>query len=493
MHDRLDSHALDQQTIDKAIDDHKRERLPAMDRYWSYFRNESEPVLSAGIASTRRRLAQEAGLPSRLTGRDPLLDDRAQSRREIVIENDIAWRVQTMIDFLFGKPVRIMSTARDVALREKIDALLDAVWEQSGGVALLQDMALLGHVFGHVDLILRLDESDLTLLGAIAQGEADANDLVEIARAIRVDVVEPRRGIPIIDESDYRRLRAYVIHFEPQNASRADRTRRWLFAGRDARGERARGFTEIITGTGRRVEIDGEVIEESPARLLDGELPIVHMQNISQPFRFEGLGEVEPLVPLQDELNTRLSDRASRVTMQTFKMYLARGIDGFDATAVGPGQIWSTDNLDASIESFGGDADSPSETAHIGEIREAMDKISGVPPVASGVVRARIGNLSSANALRITLMGLLSKNARKRVTYGRGIERMSEMALKAIDAAGILAIEPRDRSVRLAWSDPLPTDLEGEIRAARGKIELGVEQDRVLGELGYAPSDAGVV
>ena len=83
------------------------------------------------------------------------------------------------------------------------------------------------------------------------------------------------------------------------------------------------------------------------------------MQNMSQPFRFEGLGEVEPLVPLQDELNTRLSDRASRVTMQTFKMYLARGIDGFDATAVGPGQIWSTDNLDASIEGFGGERRQP--------------------------------------------------------------------------------------------------------------------------------------
>ncbi len=492
MQDRLDSIALDQDAIDKAIDDHKRERLPAMDRFWSYFRNESEPVPSAG----RRRLAQEAGLPARLTGRDPLLDDR--TRREIVIENDIAWRVQTMIDFLFGKPVRIVSTARDPELREKIDALLDTIWELSGGVALLQDMALLGHVFGHVDLSLRLDESDLTLFGAIAQGDADASDLIEVARAIRVDVIEPRRGIPIVDESDYRRLKGYVIHFEPGGSSRAERTRRWLFAGREARAgrastEKARGFTEIITGDGRRIEIDGEVVEQSPARLLDGELPIVHMQNISQPFRFEGLGEVEPLMPLQDELNTRLSDRASRVTMQTFKMYLARGIDGFDASAVGPGQIWATDNLDASIESFGGDADSPSEDAHIGEIREAMDKISGVPPVASGVVRARIGNLSSANALRITLMGLLSKNARKRVTYGRGIERMSEMALKAIDAAGVLAIDARDRGVRLVWPDPLPTDIEGEIRAAKGKVELGVEEQRVLGELGYAPSDAGVV
>jgi len=35
-----------------------------------------------------------------------------------------------------------------------------------------------------------------------------------------------------------------------------------------------------------------------------------------------------------------------------------------------------TDNPDASIESFGGDADSPSERQHIEELREALDRAS---------------------------------------------------------------------------------------------------------------------
>src|SRR5690606_944669 len=113
---------------------------------------------------------------------------------------------------------------------------------------------------------------------------------------------------------------------------------------------------------------------ETRDRWLPHDLPVVHIQNIAQPFRYEGLGEVEPLIPLQDELNTRLSDRASRVTLQSFKMYLAKGLDGFERAAVGPGQIWSTDNPDAQITAFGGDADSPSERDHIGEVREALDK-----------------------------------------------------------------------------------------------------------------------
>jgi hypothetical protein len=200
---------------------------------------------------------------------------------------------------------------------------------------------------------------------------------------------------------------------------------------------------------------------------------------------------VEPLIPLQDELNTRLSDRAFRVTMQSFRMFLAKGIDGFGP--VGPGRVIVTDNPEASITAVGGDAASPSEDAHIREVREAMDKVSCVPPLASGVLRQRIGNLSSANALRITLMGLLAKTARKRVTYGRGIERVSGFILRALHESGVLKTDERDRGVRLEWPDPLPADLSEQVAAARAKADLGVPAERVLGELGYTASDEGVV
>ena len=160
-------------------------------------------------------------------------------------------------------------------------------------------------------------------------------------------------------------------------------------------------------------------------------------------------------MPLQDQLNTRLSDRAARVTMQSFKMYLAKGIEGFDQVRVGPGRILSTDNPDAEVQAFGGDADSPSETLHVEDIREAMDKTSGVPPVAAGVVRAKIGNLSSGNARRVTLLGLLSKTRRKRVGYGNGISRMSALILEALDRAGTFATEPKERAVSVHWPDAM--------------------------------------
>ena len=110
--------------------------------------------------------------------------------------------------------------------------------------------------------------------------------------------------------------------------------------------------------------------------------------------------------------------------MQSFKMYLGKGIEGFAEKPVSPGVMWCTDNPDAAIEEFGGDEDNPSEGLHIAEMREAMDKISGVTPLVAGVIRSKLGNLTSAVALKLTLMGMLSKTDRKRFTYGEGLKKI---------------------------------------------------------------------
>lgn len=464
--------------LELVINEHASSVLPRLSRWWSYFRNVEH--------GSMRRLAQECGLPSRLTGPlDAGADDRSLVRREIVIENDIAWRVQTMVDFMFGKPLRIVSTAPDEAKARQIERVLDEVWESSGGIALLQDMALLGHVYGHVDLLLRTDELALATSGEAAR----------LARALRIEIIEPTRGIPILDPNDYREIRAYVVHFERamNEVSQEGVSKRLIRGalGRSAARKRT-SVAEIFSRTHRQRYVDGALVESGALRPVLSGVPVVHIQNLGQPFRYAGLGEVEPLVPLQDELNTRLSDRASRVTLQSFKMYLAKGIDGFGSVPIGPGQVWSTDNTEAEVIPFGGDASSPSEQSHIEQIREALDKVSGVPPLASGVVRARIGNLSSATALRVTLMGLIAKTMRKRVTYGRGISEMSRLVLEALDATGVLATTPEERGVRLEWPDPVPVDVRDRIFEAQAKSDLGVDDERVLAQLGEGTSDAGI-
>lgn len=492
-------------TIDlvfEAVEKHNADTLPRLRRLWSYYRN---PMLP-GRRGRWYRLAQEAGLPARVTGgHTPALDDRALPRREVVVENDIAWRIHTMVDFMFGRPVRIASTASDETLHREVELVLDAAWERSGGVSLLQDAALLGHVYGHVDFVLRIDPAIEHAGGAPGRAGAAAKTdgaprpgepalssaraaaLRRAAEFIRIEAVEPTRGVALLDENDFRVLRAFAIHAGDESAL-PESTRPV-----QKRTKAPRGAVEVFEPGRRRLFRDGRLSGETPSMLEEGELGVVHVQNIAQPFRYEGLGEVEPLIPLQDELNTRLSDRASRVTMQSFKMYLAKHLEGFDRFPVGPGQVWSTDEEKAEIKEFGGDASSPSEEQHILEIREAMDKISGVPPIATGVVKAKIGNLSSANALRITLMGVLGKTARKRVTYGRGIAEVCRLVLGALDRAGVLSCPPEQRGIKLDWADPLPIDPSQEVLAAQARLRLGVPREQVLTELGYGPGDAGVM
>lgn len=472
---------LDAALLETLLAEHERDTEPRLRRLWSYYRNElSDAAAGADRGGRSYRLGQASGLPARLRR------GRAESGgAEPVIENDIAWRIDSLVDFVFGRPVRIVSEARDPAVREAIERTLDAVFEASGGPRLFQDMALLGSVYGHADLIVR---------GEALFGASPGVDPVRAARErVRIEVIEPTRGVPVLDPGDFRRVQAYVIRSRVLTNEIDPGTGAGLLARvlgrRGGSARRIAEVVEVVSPTHRRVFVDGAIVEDQPLRL--GVLPIVHAQNTGQPFRYEGISDVEPMIPLQDELNARLSDRAHRVTLQSFNMYLARGLDGFGEIAVGPGQVWTTDNPEASVQAFGGDAASPSEEAHIGEVREALDKVSSVSPLVLGVVRAKLGHLSSENALRIALMGVLSKTMRKRQSYGGAILDAARLVLTALDASGVMETAPEDRGLRLRWPDPIPVDERDRLREAQLKRELGVPAEVVLAELGYG-ADGGV-
>ncbi len=493
----LSNPRLTEQTVRALLDAHRATALPRLTRFWRYYRN---PVLNEPgarhAASSRPRLAQSLGLPPRLTRPIPT-DDREPADREIVIENDIAWRIHALLDLMLGKPPVLLSDAPDEPARNTIQRILDATFESSGGIQLLQDAALLCAVFGHADFLLRTDDLFNSPIPASARDNPDA--AIDFASRLRIELVEPTRAVPLLSRDDYRRLDAYLIHFNRPASPAADdsHARSTLLTSLRNRIAPAAApansdaVLEIFTASHHQRYENDRLVSSSPNPL--GVLPVVHIQNLAQPFRYDGLSEVEPLIPLQDELNTRLSDRAHRVTLQSFKLLLAKGLDD-DATprAISPGQIWTTSNPDASIQSFGGDADSPSEDNHIQQIREAMDKASAVSPLSAGLLRARVGQLTSENALRITLLGALNKTTRKQVSFGKGLAQLSALILAALDRAGVLRTDPADRAVTVQWPDPIPRDERARLDAARIKLDLGVPRERVLAELGYAPNPESI-
>lgn len=464
--------------LDTLIADHLSREDSRLAKRWRYYRN------AATTTNGQATRSQIEGLPERL--------HPAEGRsREVVIENDIAWRVHTLVDFMFGKPVELVSQAPDPERASLIRRLLAAVIEINGGANLLQDLAVLGTVYGHADLMLRMRGG----------GPFNLADPVDAASRFVIEPIDARRGIPALAEDDYRRLTGYVLRVGmPSDASKTNLLERMRdrLRGHAATASPQNASHRLQVWTAEQVvdlvELPGGkgYRRVSAARNRLDRVPVVHIQNMPQPLSYSGLSEVEPLIPLQDELNTRLSDRANRITMQAFKMYLGRGIDQFTERSIAPGQMWHTDNPDASIQEFGGDANTPSEDAHITDIRDAMDKTSGVSPIAAGVIRGKIGNLSSQNAVRLVLMGLLARVERKRVTYGAGLQRLCELILHAADVYGVLPNSPDERKVRVDWPDPVPENQRDQIELAQSKIELGVPRQTVLNELGYGDCSAQV-
>jgi len=492
---------LDERFVEYLVRDEALPRGIHFGRLWAYYRNdlsslgvglpEAEVGAEGDWAACLRPYtqAQEFGLPARITGRTHLgfggagVPLPAYRRKEVVIENDIGWRVDTGVHYLAGKAVGLESLAEDRSTAGQIESVLAAVWEANGGQACFQEMALLGAVYGFVDIVVRArGESDAT-----RGGQDDARVEAQAARAVAIEPVEAPRTLPILEEDDYRRVRYWVQAFRKQVNRVADLPEPGRLFGPVRPGAREIEAVEILGPRWWQRYEDGRLAAEGSNPL--GRVPVVHVQNLPHPYHYEGLGEVEPLIPLQDELNTRLSDRANRVTFQSFKMYLGRGIEGFEDRPVAPGRMWATDNPDASIEEFGGDASSPSEEVHVEELRQAMDKVSGVTPLAAGLLRDNLGNLSSATALRVVLMGTLARLERKRLTYGAGLVETNRMILEALDGLGIFRTRPEDRATRPHWPPPLPENLGEKLAEAKAKRELGVPAETVLRELGYGQNE----
>ena len=565
---------------------------PRYRRLWAYCRNPMRVAASDGDAADRPyRQAQEWGLPSRITGTRSTTSDvfsgellEEVARKEVVIENDIGWRIDTLVDYLFGRPMVIESAAADPQRRALIGELLRQILAKNGGILLLQQLALLGSVYGFVDVLVKLDstrcdepsvatagcntrelgrapaaacdaidaanDEDSTLpdgarpsadgvagqsdhgdattraepafISASATPTAGADgfddpapaairaasgsdshraspapqELARLARMIRLEVVEPARVLPFLSPTDWRDVVAYGQCYEarPRGGSREGASERhvpWYqrlvrLANPVARFNTDKDhdvIVDLITPTRWLRYANEKLVAEGENSL--GRIPLVHVQNTALPMEYAGASDVEPLMPLQDELNTRLSDRANRITLQSFKMYLGKNIDNFTSMPVSPGRMWMSDNDEADVVEFGGDASCPSEDAHISDIREALDKTSGVTPIAAGAIKGRIGRLTSAAALRVTLQALLAKTEKKRTTYGAAIAQICELSLAWLDRAGLFATTADERRIELSWPSPVPENALEKLQEAEAKARLGVPREIVLRELGY--------
>ena len=185
-----------------AVDDLLDGRAARYRRLWAYYDNPMRVDPDAADAPPYRQ-AQEWGLPPRLTGRsagrEPFADaPLGLGRKEVVVENDIAWRVDAGVDFLFGRQIVLESAAADVGRAKVIGELLRGVIAANGGLAFFQQMALVGAVYGGVDVLVKFDAGRAAMLGLDPDddaGRAACNTSTLGGRAVESDDAETRPTI----------------------------------------------------------------------------------------------------------------------------------------------------------------------------------------------------------------------------------------------------------------------------------------------------------
>lgn len=128
---------LEPDFVEWLVDERYIEFYKHFNKFWEYYKNTAIDISGSGVGNKAANrfgksyvLAQEYGLPSRITGLSHsanvnLFGGQAikdVQRKEVVIENDIAWRVNSLVDFLFGKSVNIVSKSPSANKRAEIRA-----------------------------------------------------------------------------------------------------------------------------------------------------------------------------------------------------------------------------------------------------------------------------------------------------------------------------------------------------------------------------------
>ena len=306
---------LDADYLDWLVDEQSAVIHRHFARLWDYYANPRFEV--AGGGASERKVsesghcylqAQEYGLPSRITGlvhspQGSVFDAKAVrdiQRKEVVIENDIGWRVNAAADFLFGKPISILSKAPDGRKRSEIEAVLNAVFAANGGLGFFQDMAVLGSVYGFVDCYIRPARGLLERLSSPSPSERlSLRAVLHLSQAIDLELIEAPRALPVLDEDDYRIIRFYVQHFH-QKKNSVNRKNSFLSRILGATGHHTDtrqvvAVTEITSPQYWQRYEDKHLVAEGENPW--GFLPVVHIQNIAQPYYYEAVSYTHLTLP----------------------------------------------------------------------------------------------------------------------------------------------------------------------------------------------------
>lgn len=198
-----------------------------------------------------------------------------------------------------------------------------------------------------------------------------------------------------------------------------------------------------------------------------GFIPFVHIPNARPANEFWGVSDLKDLVPLNRELNERMSDMADVIRFHSDPPVVFRGVREHSSLAVGPGTVWDLPE-GAEVELLEWRGQMPAIQEHIERVMRALHDVAETPRTSFG----DSGRLLSGVALETELQPLIQKTLRKRIWWGAGLRRRNRHILRIAELRGMGSFAPY-RS-RIIWPPLLPADSEAEVRNNVALVSAGL-------------------
>lgn len=208
-----------------------------------------------------------------------------------------------------------------------------------------------------------------------------------------------------------------------------------------------------------------------------GFIPFVQIKNFPIAGRTRGVGDLDDIIPLNVELNTKQSDVSEVIDYHSAPITLVYGAK-IGNLEKGANKVWGGLPKDAKVENLSLQGDLIASNNYVQTVKTAMCEIAGIPETVLGGAKA-ISNTSGV-ALQYMNLPLIERTRVKRQCSQKGIQQINKMILFIGLAEGLIE-KPNDISMKdfvfneVEIPDTLPKDELIELQRIREEMGLGLE------------------
>ena len=351
--------------------------------------------------------------------------------------------------------------SEEYTIREKTESdFLNQVWENNDRETLITELGQTKAITGEAWVKVQYESAE----------DLDGNDPFEEYPngRIRLSVLPTQFVFPRFNNHDKNKLESllimYPIRTEKETGLLFKRTVDTTVVYKEFWTSK-----EIIVYEGKE-EVDRM---ENPY----GFIPFVQIKNFPIAGRTRGQGDLDDIIPLNVELNTKKSDISEVIDYHSAPITLVYGAR-IGNLEKGANKVWGGLPKDAKVENLGLQGDLVASSNYTSDVKTAMCEIAGIPETVLGGASA-ISNTSGV-ALQYINLPLIERTRVKRHCTQNGLQRVNKMILFLGLYHGLIE-KPDDISMKdFLWNevdlpDTLPKDELIELNKIQQEMTLGLE------------------